>query len=248
MPVVVRNTRPLSLAFSVFFMGMHLLGAVILLHILLIVVITINHGILVFIASAWTPIFLFVVPTTTLLLSAGVVFLKQPVHNLLCLITVFFTTVLLYVYTGAEFLAFLFLIVYVGAIAILFLFVIMLLHLKKLNTPLVDITKGGVKGVVVSIIVVVLGLDHTLANGLSVFFTDTDLIKFNTVITSSEAISQFVALNFYDIHAFSIALYTSESFLFFLAGLLLLTAMLGAIILATATTELDCPSVLAKRI
>lgn len=174
-------------------------------------------------------------------------FLKQPVHNLLCLITVFFTTVLLYLYTGAEFLAFLFLIVYVGAIAILFLFVIMLLHLKKLNTPLIDITKGAAKATLASVTLVILGLDHTLANGLSVFFTDTDLIKFNTVITSSEAISKFVALNFYDINAFSTALYTSESFLFFLAGLLLLTAMLGAIILATATTERDCPPILVTR-
>ena len=63
----------------------------------------------------------------------GVIFLKQPVQNLLCLISIFFSAVILYLYVGAEYLAFLFLIVYVGAIAILFLFVIMLLHIKKVE-------------------------------------------------------------------------------------------------------------------
>lgn len=83
-----------------------------------------------------------ILPTVTLGLSLGVVFLKQPVHSLLCLISVFFSAALLYLYVGAEFLAFLFLIVYVGAIAILFLFVIMLLHLKPIVAGALLITSG----------------------------------------------------------------------------------------------------------
>lgn len=71
-------------------------------------------------------------PTVTLGLGASVIFIKHPVHALLCLIAVFFNTVLLYLAAGAEFLALVFLIVYVGAIAILFLFVIRLLNVKEL--------------------------------------------------------------------------------------------------------------------
>jgi NADH-quinone oxidoreductase subunit J len=83
-----------------------------------------------------------VLPTVVIGLSLGVIFLKQPVHNLLCLITVFFSAASLYLYAGAEFLAFLFLIVYVGAIAILFLFVIMLLHLKPVFAGALMIISG----------------------------------------------------------------------------------------------------------
>ena len=111
-----------------------LLGLLVILAGVAVVLITVYHTVITLIGFALTPLFLFVLPPLTLSLAFGVVFFKQPVHNLLCLIGVFFTTVLLYIYVGAEFLAFLFLIVYVGAIAILFLFVIMLLNLKELTS------------------------------------------------------------------------------------------------------------------
>lgn len=72
-------------------------------------------------------------PSVTAVAAIAVVYLAHPVHNLLSLIAVFFSVVILYLYAGAEFLAFTFLIVYVGAIAILFLFVIMLLNVKELT-------------------------------------------------------------------------------------------------------------------
>lgn len=110
----------------------HVVGALFTLLSVVVLLISVYHTLIFLIAKALTPLFLTVIPTVTLALCGGVIFIKQPVHNLLCLISIFFTTILLFLYAGAEFLAFLFLIVYVGAIAILFLFVIMLLNLKAL--------------------------------------------------------------------------------------------------------------------
>jgi len=124
-----------------------------------------------------------------LALVAGVVFLKQPVHNLLCLITVFFLTVMLYLYSGAEFLAFLFLIVYVGAIAILFLFVIMLLHLKQLTTTASKLGKGSILLSVPLVAPVVIGVDTFLSSGVSFFLASTDTVARNTVVAAANAVS-----------------------------------------------------------
>jgi NADH:ubiquinone oxidoreductase subunit 6 (subunit J) len=108
------------------------------------------------------------------------------VHNLLCLITVFFTTTLLYLYAGAEFLAFLFLIVYVGAIAILFLFVIMLLHLKELTTAPRALTHVTLFTLLLSISAVVIGTEDMVASELSIFFTTSDAIIFKTASVSTD--------------------------------------------------------------
>lgn len=74
-----------------------------------------------------------VLPLAATLLGGFVTVHKNPVHSLLALIGVFVSTVLMFIFFGSEFLAYVFLIVYVGAVAILFLFVVMLLHVKSLS-------------------------------------------------------------------------------------------------------------------
>jgi NADH-quinone oxidoreductase subunit J len=101
-------------------------------------------------------------------LALGVIFSKQAVHSLLCLISIFFNTVILYLYTGAEFLAFLFLIVYVGAIAILFLFVIMLLHIKKPEAPKMPRT---ITPFFILVFGTCVGIDDAVSYSLEDFFT-----------------------------------------------------------------------------
>jgi NADH-quinone oxidoreductase subunit J len=105
---------------------------------------------------------------------------------LLCLITVFFTTTLLYLYAGAEFLAFLFLIVYVGAIAILFLFVIMLLHLKELTAAPRPLTALTIATLGLSAGAVIIGTEDLVASEMSVFFTTSDAILFRTAAASTD--------------------------------------------------------------
>jgi len=91
-----------------------------------------HFGVVIFVSRVLRFVLYVCLPTATLLLTPGVRFAKHPVHALLCLIAVFFNTVVIYLLAGSEFLAFVFLIVYVGAIAILFLFVIRLLNVKDL--------------------------------------------------------------------------------------------------------------------
>jgi NADH:ubiquinone oxidoreductase subunit 6 (subunit J) len=168
-----------TLFLNLLFIATVALGAAILL-------IGAYHTLIFLIAYAWAPVFLFTVPAVTLGLAIGVIFLKQPVHNLLCLITVFLTTTLLYLYAGAEFLAFLFLIVYVGAIAILFLFVIMLLHLKELTTTPRPLTPLTVMILTLSAAALILGSEDLLAYELSTFFTVGDSILFSSASSSAD--------------------------------------------------------------
>jgi len=214
----------------------HLLCALLAFFGIGILLIGVYHTAIALIAYAWSPLFLFVVPTLTLLLCGGVIFSNHPVHSLLCLITVFFSTVTLYLYVGAEFLAFLFLIVYVGAIAILFLFVIMLLHLKPLVGPKLRLSLRTV-GLIV--LVYCLGLEDILANSLTQLFASHTTNSVSNSAVSTEALVWFVNSRFSDILAFSNLLYTYHCFLFFISALLLLTAMLGAIILATSATDAE---------
>lgn len=222
--------KAMILAFNILFLTVAVLGAVVLL-------IGAYHTIIFLVAHAWAPVFLFTVPVITLSLAVGVIFLKQPVHNLLCLITVFFTTTLLYLYAGAEFLAFLFLIVYVGAIAILFLFVIMLLHLKELTATPRPLTALTVATLGLSAGAVIVGTEDLVASEMSVFFATGDSLLFKTAAASTDLLIWFVNNQHTDILTFSHLLYTYHSFLFYLSGLLLLTAMLGAIILAANATD-----------
>lgn len=222
--------KTVILSFNMLLIAAAVLGAVVLL-------IGAYHTTIFLVAHAWAPVFLFTVPVVTLSLAVGVIFLKQPVHNLLCLITVFFTTTLLYLYAGAEFLAFLFLIVYVGAIAILFLFVIMLLHLKELTTSPRPLTHVTLFTLALSVSAVIIGTEDIVASELSTLFTTSDAVLFKTASTSTDLLVWFVNNQHTDILTFSHLLYTYHAFLFYLASLLLLTAMLGAIILAANATD-----------
>src|SRR5919112_3551256 len=67
----------------------------------------------------------------TLFAALGVVFSKNPVYSVLCLILTFFTLSGHYILLNAQFLAAVNIIVYAGAIMVLFLFVIMFLNMNK---------------------------------------------------------------------------------------------------------------------
>jgi len=178
-------------------------------------------------------------PVAALVLAATVVFVKHPVHSLLALINVFFVTVLLYLSVKAEFLALIFLIVYVGAIAILFLFVIMLLNVKELTAA--PRQKFELSQLIALHLVVPFSLllSFKLTNALDTFLQKSNVIALSTEPNSVSALVSYVNYQFLDIQMFSSLLYTNYSSSFMLTALLLLTAMLGAIILATSATDRD---------
>jgi NADH-quinone oxidoreductase subunit J len=202
-----------------------------------VVLIGVYHTSIFLISKAGTFLFYTFMPSAALISASYVAFIRQPVHSLLCLIAVFIATAMLYIVIGAEFLAFLFLIVYVGAIAILFLFVIMLLQLKKYAAALTIITFTYSFISVPTGAVSMIGTDDIVSTTLSSFFALSNILALTNEILTAGYLTDFVMHRFHDILQFSTSLYTKHSFLFYVSSLLLLTAILGAIILATSASE-----------
>lgn len=156
--------------------------------------------------------------------SAMVVFSKNPVNSVLFLILAFFNAAGLFVLLGAEFLAMLLIIVYVGAVAVLFMFVVMMLDIDYAN-----LRQGVQKYLPIGLLVGgVLMIEMILVGGTWHFSEGM-----NEVLASKTPILTEIA----NTQAIGNILYTDYIFLFQLAGLILLVAMIGAIILTHRTRE-----------
>ncbi|MCE1237041.1 MAG: NADH-quinone oxidoreductase subunit J [Hyphomicrobiales bacterium] len=141
---------------------------------------------------------------------------RHPVHSVLFLILAFFNAAGLFVLMGAEFLAMLLVVVYVGAVAVLFLFVVMMLDVDfaALRQGLLEyLPIGGAIGLVLlaELLMVVGG-----------WVIDPGLVGHGA--TPVTAATNNVA-------AIGLVLYTKYVFFFQAAGLVLLVAMIGAIVL-----------------
>ena len=141
---------------------------------------------------------------------------RNPVHSVLFLILCFFNAAGLFVLMGAEFLAMILVVVYVGAVAVLFLFVVMML-----DVDFVELRQGMLNylpvGATIGLIVLV---ELVLAAGSWVIdpkSVATHAAPTATDITNTEALGR--------------VLYTDFIFYFEAAGLVLLVAMIGAIVL-----------------
>jgi NADH-quinone oxidoreductase subunit J len=150
--------------------------------------------------------------------AAMVIIAKNPVHAILFLILAFFNAAGLFVLLGAEFLAMLLVIVYVGAVAVLFLFVVMMLDVDfaELKAGFIKNAPAGllVGGLVLAELVALFvgrHLDVGLAKSIASPIPDPAVIG-NT-------------------KALGLLLYTKYVYLFQGAGLILLVAMIGAIVL-----------------
>ena len=146
---------------------------------------------------------------------AMVVAARNPVHSVLFLILAFFNTAALFVLIGAEFLAMILVIVYVGAVAVLFLFVVMMLDIDfvELREGFVRyLPAGALIGLVLLVELVLVSVSWTVAPAGAVATT-----------TPAGALTNTRALG--DI------LYTRYLLGFQIAGLILLVAMIGAIVL-----------------
>jgi NADH-quinone oxidoreductase subunit J len=146
----------------------------------------------------------------------GVIAARNPVHSVLFLILTFFNAAGLFVLLGAEFLAMLLVVVYVGAVAVLFLFVVMML-----DVDFVELKQGFLSYLPIGLIVALLlfGELVLVANAsLSAHGAPIALApEGQAQVTNAEQIGQ--------------VLYTDYLLLFQMAGLILLVAMIGAIVL-----------------
>lgn len=215
----------------------HLVFGMFLLLIGGICVIGAYHTTTYFISNALTFYMYFVLPITTLYFAYRVPLLLNPIYSLLYLILVFFQIVLFYLFIGAEFLAFVFLIVYVGAIAILFLFVIMLLNVKELSSIIKEDSIRPHSFFFIILLTVFTNFFIFLTFELETFCLLSNSNYLANELYSSDSLVFFINYQFHDIQLFSHLLYDYYNYLFFVVSVLLLTAMLGAIVLAASTFD-----------
>jgi NADH-quinone oxidoreductase subunit J len=147
---------------------------------------------------------------------AMTIFSRNPVHSVLWLILAFFNAAGLMVLLGAEFIAMLLVIVYVGAVAVLFLFVVMMLDIDfaELRAGFVAYLPLGALIAIVLLAEIILGVG---------------IWKAGPIQFAQRAAP--AAADVPNIKAIGILLYTRYIFLFEAAGLVLLVAMIGAIVL-----------------
>jgi NADH-quinone oxidoreductase subunit J len=156
----------------------------------------------------------FYVFSAVLLLSAlMVIAAKNPVHSVLFLILAFFNAAALFVILGAEFLAMILVVVYVGAVAVLFLFVVMMLDIDFADLKrgaMQYVPLGGLVGLVLASELIIVG---SVWGGAGAALPK----PMPGALTNTEALGR--------------VLYTDYIYYFQIAGLVLLVAMIGAIVL-----------------
>ena len=145
---------------------------------------------------------------------------RNPVHSVLWLILAFFNAAGLFLIIGAEFLAFLLIIVYVGAVAVLFLFVVMMLD--------VDFAQLRSKMAAYLPLGLLLALILLIEIGAAIFAWAAGGIRLSS---RAAPIEQGTS----NIEALGNLLYTRYVFIFEAAGIVLLVAMVGAIVLTHRT-------------
>lgn len=159
----------------------------------------------------------YLLATVTLVAGVCVVSARSPVHSVLFLILAFFSAAGLFVMLGAEFLAMLLVVVYVGAVAVLFLFVVMML-----DVDFASLRQGfarymplgaGVAGILAFEMILV---STAVSTGGAARLNDTPQAS-GADISNAETIGR--------------VLYTDYIYFFQAAGLVLLVAMIGAIVL-----------------
>jgi NADH-quinone oxidoreductase subunit J len=163
------------------------------------------------------PTVLFYVFSVVLLGSAAmVVSSRNPVHSVLFLILAFFNAAALFLIAGAEFLAMILVIVYVGAVAVLFMFVVMML-----DVDFAELRSGFQRFLPVGAAVgVVLFAELVLVMGGWEFAPTSVSLRMSPVpvqVSNTDALGRLI--------------YTDYIFLFQAAGMVLLVAMIGAIVL-----------------
>jgi NADH-quinone oxidoreductase subunit J len=158
----------------------------------------------------------YVLAAVVVISAFAVVAARNPVHSVLFLILTFFTSAGLFVLLGAEFLAMLLVVVYVGAVAVLFLFVVMMLDID-----FGQLKRGFLSYLPIGIVIaaalmaefVLVGSAASSAGGAPIALTPAAPSE----VTNAEAIGR--------------VLYTDYLLAFQLAGIVLLVAMIGAIVL-----------------
>jgi NADH-quinone oxidoreductase subunit J len=160
--------------------------------------------------------FFYLFAAVLLISATAVVSSRNPVHSVLFLILAFFNAAALFLIAGAEFLAMILVVVYVGAVAVLFMFVVMMLDIdfEELRGGLQRYTGIG------ATVGAALLIEFAIAFGGWKLAPNVDRLRLSPIpanVSNTQALGRI--------------LYTDYLFLFQAAGLVLLVAMIGAIVL-----------------
>lgn len=163
-------------------------------------------------------LFFYLFATVTVASAFMVIASRNPVHSVLFLILAFFNAAGLFMLAGAEFLALILVVVYVGAVAVLFLFVVMML-----DVDFAELRQGFLQYLPIGgLIAIVLAAELILVLGANALSVDGAGVAIQPIPDMAQVSN---------IEALGNLLYTKYIFFFQLAGLVLLVAMIGAIVL-----------------
>jgi NADH-quinone oxidoreductase subunit J len=159
---------------------------------------------------------------STVLIAAAVLVVsaRNPVHSVLFLILAFFNAAALFVLLGAEFLAMVLVVVYVGAVAVLFLFVVMMLDID-----FVELRQGFLNYLPIGLLIGAVLLGELVILG-------STWVALPNVVASNPT-----PANVTNTEALGLVLYTKYVHVFQGAGMVLLVAMIGAIVLTLRHRE-----------
>lgn len=160
----------------------------------------------------------YVFSLVTVLSACMVVSSRNPVHSVLFLILAFFNAAGLFVLLGAEYIAMTLVIVYVGAVAVLFLFVVMML-----NVNFSEMREGFLKYLPLG------GSVALVVFAEFVFIFWKSLAGKNLLAPARNAVDASSSVS--NTQSVGAILYTSYAYPFQMAGIILLIAMIGAIVL-----------------
>ncbi len=165
-----------------------------------------------------TSLFFYIFAAITVGAAFMVIAAKNPVHSVLFLILAFINAAGLFVLLGAEFLALILIVVYVGAVAVLFLFVVMML-----DVDFAELRQGFLQYLPVGALVgIILLVELVLVLGGALISPE---------MAAGTAAPMPPLEETSNIAAIGALLYTRYIFFFQMAGLVLLVAMIGAIVL-----------------
>ena len=147
---------------------------------------------------------------------------RNPVHSVLFLILAFVNASGLFILMGAEFLGMMLIVVYVGAVAVLFLFVIMML-----DVDFVELREGFLEYLPIGLVIG------------GIFLAELLLVVGGWVMKPDTAkqITAAIPTNVSNTEALGLVLYTKYIHYFQIAGMVLLVAMIGAIVLTLRHKE-----------
>jgi NADH-quinone oxidoreductase subunit J len=167
----------------------------------------------------------------TIVPALAVIFARNPVHSVLWLILAFFNAAGLMVLVGAEFIAMLVVIVYVGAVAVLFLFVVMMLDID-----FASLRSGFTRNLPFGIIIALVLLAEIVI-AVSAWQAGPALSGRHVAATGQP-----------NIVALGQLLYSRYLFPFEIAGLILLVAMIGAIVLTHRRRKDTRPQKISRQV